>query len=255
MMEQLQNSHVVVFGVGGVGSYTAEALVRSGVGHLTLVDFDLVCTTNTNRQLHALQGTAGKPKVAVMAERLQRINPAALIEPVKSFYRAESSERLLGLEGTRPDFVVDAIDNMTAKCHLIATCHAEGIPLIVACGAAARLDPTRIKIADLNRTQMDPLARAVRKILREKYDFPSKALTGIPAIYSDEEPIVPTDLAYDSGEGFRCVCPQGDNGLHSCEDRNRIEGSAGFVTGAFGLIAASAVIRGLKGESLLPVTR
>lgn len=253
-MELLQNSHVVIFGVGGVGSYTAEALVRSGVGHITLVDFDLVCTTNTNRQLHALQGTAGKPKVEVMAERLQRINPAALIEPVKSFYRAESSERLLGLEGVRPDFVVDAIDNMTAKCHLIATCHAEGIPVIVACGAAARLDPTRIKIADLNRTQMDPLARAVRKILREKYDFPSKSLTGIPAIYSDETPIAPTDLTYDVGEGFRCVCPQGDNGLHSCEDRNRIEGSAGFVTGAFGLVAASAVIRGLKGEALLPVT-
>ncbi|MBD89198.1 MAG: tRNA threonylcarbamoyladenosine dehydratase [Deltaproteobacteria bacterium] len=251
-MELLQNSHVVVFGVGGVGSYTAEALVRSGVGRLTLVDFDLVCTTNTNRQLHALQGTAGKPKVEVMAERLQRINPAALIEPIKSFYRAESSERLLGLGDKTPDFVVDAIDNMTAKCHLIATCHDEGIPLIVACGAAARLDPTRIQIADLNRTQMDPLARAVRKILREKYGFPSRALTGIPAIYSDEPPIIPTDLAYDVGEGFRCVCPQGDNGLHSCEDRNRIEGSAGFVTGAFGLAAASAVVRALKGEPLLP---
>jgi tRNA A37 threonylcarbamoyladenosine dehydratase len=251
VMALLQRSHVVVFGVGGVGSYTAEALVRSGVGHVTIVDFDLVCTTNTNRQLHALQGTAGKPKVEVMAERLQRINPAALIEPVKSFYQAESSERLLGLLGKRPDFVVDAIDNLTAKCHLIATCHEEGIPLVVACGAAARLDPTRVKIADLNRTEMDPLARAVRKILREKHGFPSRTLTGIPAIYSDEVPIAPTDLAYDSGEGFRCVCPQGDNGLHSCEDRNRIEGSAGFVTGAFGLVAASAVIRALKGEALL----
>ena len=251
-MARLQEAHVVVFGVGGVGSFTAEALVRSGVGRLSLVDFDLVCTTNTNRQLHTLQGTTGKAKVEVMADRLRTINPAAEILPIKSFYREESSARLLGLGGSEPDFVVDAIDNITAKCHLIATCHGRDLPLVVTCGAAARLDPTRIRVVDLNRTQVDPFARAVRRVLRERHGFPSRRLTGIPAIYSDESPVTPQDMAYDEGEGFRCVCPHGNNGLHSCEDRNRIEGSAGFVTGAFGLVAAAAAVRGLTGQAIIP---
>jgi tRNA A37 threonylcarbamoyladenosine dehydratase len=248
-MDRLLTAHVMVFGIGGVGSFAAESLVRSGVGRVTIVDFDLVCATNTNRQLHALQGTAGEAKVEVMAERLRRINPQAEVVALKEFYNAESSERLLGLA---PDFVVDAIDNMTAKCHLIATCQDREIPLVVSCGSAARLDPTRVKVMDLNRTQMDPMARAVRKILREKYAFPSRRLTGIPAVCSEEEPIAPQGLRYDGDEGFRCVCPQGKNDLHSCEDRNRIDGSAGFVTGTFGMVAAATAVRGLLGQEILP---
>jgi len=247
-MDRLLTAHVMVFGIGGVGSFAAESLVRSGVGHVTIVDFDLVCATNTNRQLHALQGTAGEAKVEVMAERLRRINPQAEITPLKEFYNAQSSERLLALA---PDFIVDAIDNMTAKCHLIATCHERGIPLVVSCGSAARLDPTRVRVVDLNRTQMDPMARAVRKILRERYDFPSRRLTGIPAVCSEEEPIAPQGLRYDGDEGFRCVCPQGKNDLHSCEDRNRIDGSAGFVTGTFGMVAAATAVRGLLGQETI----
>ena len=248
-MDRLLTAHVMVFGIGGVGSFAAESLVRSGVGKVSIVDFDLVCATNTNRQLHALQGTAGEAKVEVMAERLRRINPQAEIVALKEFYNAESSERLLGMA---PDFIVDAIDNMTAKCHLIATCQRLGIPLVVSCGSAARLDPTRVQVVDLNRTQMDPMARAVRKILREKYDFPSRRLTGIPAVCSEEEPIAPQGLRYDGDEGFRCVCPQGKNDLHSCEDRNRIDGSAGFVTGTFGMVAAATAVRVLLGEEILP---
>jgi tRNA A37 threonylcarbamoyladenosine dehydratase len=247
-MEKLATSHVMLFGVGGVGSFAAEAVVRSGVGRVTLCDFDLVCATNANRQLHALQDTTGRPKVEVMAERLARVNPQATIRPVQEFYRADTAESLLS---DPPDFVIDAIDNMTAKGHLIATCKERGIPLVVSCGAAARMDPTRVRVVDLNRTEGDHLARSLRKILRLKHGFVSRALTGIPAVMSDEPARLPQELAYDQGEGFRCVCPQGQNDFHSCEHRNRIDGSAGFVTGVFGLTAASVAVRALTGERIL----
>lgn len=251
-MSRLEKAHVIVFGVGGVGSFTAEALVRSGVGTVTLVDFDLVCATNANRQLHALQGTTGEPKVVVMAERLRRINPKVTVITRQEFYNQATSERLLSAPDAPPiDFVVDAIDNMTAKCHLIQTCRDRGIPMVVVMGAAGRMDPTQVQVADLNRTLMDPFARMVRKVLREKHGFPSKSLTGIPAVFSDEPKIAPQDLLYDHGEGFRCVCPQGQNDFHSCEHRNVIEGSAGFVTGTFGLAAASVAVRTLIGQKVL----
>lgn len=251
-MARLERAHVIVFGVGGVGSFAAEALARSGVGMITLVDFDLVCATNANRQLHALQGTTGEPKVAVMAERLRRINPKVVVHTRQEFYHAASSERLLeGVEGHPIDYVIDAIDNMTAKCHLIQTCRDRKLPFVVVMGAAGRMDPTQVKVVDLNRTEMDPFARMVRKVLREKHGFPSRALTGIPAVFSDEPKISPQELLYDGGEGFRCVCPQGQNDFHSCEHRNQIEGSAGFVTGTFGLAAASVAVRTLIGENVL----
>jgi tRNA A37 threonylcarbamoyladenosine dehydratase len=251
-MARLERSHVIVMGVGGVGSFAAEALVRSGVGVITLVDFDLVCATNANRQLHTLQGTTGEPKVEVMAERLRRINPKVQVLTRQVFYNAQTSEALLFAEGApRIDFVVDAIDNLTAKCHLIETCKRHGIPLVVVMGAAGRMDPTQVRVVDLNRTEMDPFARMVRKVLREKHGFPSRALTGIPAVFSAEPKIDPKELAYDGGDGFRCVCPQGQNDFHSCEHRNQIEGSAGFVTGTFGLAAASVAVRTLIGERVV----
>lgn len=250
-MNVLQNSFVIVFGIGGVGSFTAEALIRSGVGRLRIVDFDDVCVTNTNRQLHALKGNIGKPKVDLMAERLRLINPMAEIEAVKLFYQADCSEELLA--GT-PDFVVDAIDQFTAKCHLIATCRARDIPLISSMGAAGRWDPTQIAVTDLNKTSHCRMAVNVRKILREKHDFPKgRAAWGIEAIYSTETVQAPMELAYDQGTGFVCVCPQGNNGLLTCDRRVRIDGSASFVTGSFGLVAASVVVKGLverRGESI-----
>lgn len=251
-MARLESAHVIVMGVGGVGSFTAESLVRSGVGTVTLVDFDLVCATNMNRQLHALQGTTGDPKVEVMAERLRRINPKSRVITRQLFYCAETSDQLLFADDAPAvDLVVDAIDNMTAKCHLIATCRDREIPVVVSMGAAGRLDPTRIRVVDLNRTEVDPFARMVRKVLRTKHGFPSRALTGIPTVFSDEPKIDPQELAYDGGEGFRCVCPQGQNDFHSCEHRNQIEGSAGFVTGAFGLAAAATAVRMLIGEEVI----
>ena len=209
--------------------------------------FDDVCVTNTNRQLHALKGNIGKPKSALMGERLRLINPMAEIDDRKIFYQAESSEELL--DG-KPDFVIDAIDQFTAKCHLIATCKERNIPLVSSMGAAGRMDPTRVQMTDLNRTHHDKMALNVRQILREKYEFPrGKAKWGIPAVFSDEEMILPKPLGYESETGFVCVCPQGQNGLLSCDRRARIDGSASFVTGTFGMVLASAAIKGILGRN------
>jgi tRNA A37 threonylcarbamoyladenosine dehydratase len=247
-MARLLDSHVLVIGLGGVGSFAAEALARSGVGRLTLVDFDLVCVTNTNRQLQALRGTVGQPKASVLAERLRLVHPDAKIRPVPLFYDARLSDVLLGGgELGRPDHVLDAIDNVTAKCHLLASCRARGLPVLCATGAAGRWDPTAIRVADLSETTIDPLAATVRRVLREKHDFPRKGSFGIPAVYSTERPRPPEALGYDGDEGFSCVCPNGDNDVHTCDDRNVIWGTASFVTGAFGLAAASVVVRQLVG--------
>lgn len=241
-MRRLLGAHVVVVGLGGVGSWTAEALARAGVGRLRLVDFDLVCVTNANRQLHAMKGTTGRNKVEVMAERLRLVHPTARIEAMPRFYEADSSEAVLADE---PDLVVDAIDNLTAKAHLIATCRARGIPLVVSGGASGRLDPTQVRTADLSEIAGDPFLAALRKILRKRHAFSRETPWAIPTVHSLEPPSDPLALAYDGGEGFRCVCPQGDNGKHTCDQRNLIYGTAGFVTGAFGLAAAAEAVRQL----------
>ncbi len=244
-MARLASSRITVFGIGGVGSHAAEALVRSGVGHVLLVDFDRICVTNSNRQLHTMKGTLGKSKVDVMADRLRAINPDASISTRKEFYSARTSESLLMPE---PDLVIDAIDNVTAKLHLIMTCRRQQIRLISSMGAAARLDPTRVRVVDLADTCVDPLARHVRKSLQKKHGLDCTKPTGIRAVFSDETPIAPVDLAYDT-DGFDCVCPSGDNGLHDCDHRNRVDGSAAFVPAAFGLAAAAAAVRWLLGRS------
>lgn len=246
-LARLMDARVLVFGLGGVGSFAAEALARSAVGKLVLIDFDEICITNVNRQLHALKGNVGRNKVDVMAERLRLIHPAGEVTAVPAFYSESESDALLAGE---IDFVLDAIDNVTAKAHLIARCLERGLPLVSSMGAAARLDPTRIKTADLAQTHKDPLARHVRKLLRQHHGLSinEREALGVTAVFSDEDPIDPSDVSYDRGQGFRCVCPNGDNGLHSCEKRSRIEGSAGFVTGAFGLACASVVVRRLIGR-------
>ncbi len=240
---KLAGARVLVFGVGGVGSFTAEALARSGVGALCLVDFDRVCITNTNRQLHAMKGTVGREKVEVMAERLRLVHPACEVEAVPAFYEASRSDELLA---GRIDYVVDAIDNLSAKAHLVATCLARGLPLVSSMGAAARLDPTAIAVADLAATTKDPFAKALRKLLRKKHGLALERGTasGVKAVYSTEDPRDPLPPAYDA-EGFQCVCPGGPNGMQDCHMRRRIDGTASFVTGAFGLAAASVVVRDL----------
>lgn len=249
-MERLFATHAMVVGVGGVGSYAAEMLARSGVGRLTLIDFDEVCVTNVNRQLHALQGTVGRRKVDELAARFARVNPKAEVEAIPAFYDEGSSSELLD---RGPDYVIDAIDSVTAKAHLIASCLARGLPVISSTGSGGRLDPTAIRVADLADVSGDPLARHLRKLLRSKYGLEGDAKAGpfgVPAVYSIEPAREPVELAYDGGEGFRCVCPQGraPDRPFSCERRNRIYGTAGFVTGAFGFACASRVVRHAVGE-------
>lgn len=249
-MSKLFNSRVAVIGLGGVGSFAAESLARSGVGCIDLVDFDLVCITNSNRQLQAMKGTIGKAKAEILADRLALINPKAQINAVQYFYNERTSEKLLNPQGQALDYVIDAIDNVTAKCHLLATCRKLGIPVVSSTGASGRFDPTAIEVTDLAKTKVCPLARDVRKILRSQYGFPSgKRKFKIPAVYSSEIPAKPLELTYDNGEGFRCVCPGGSNGMHSCDKRSVIYGTAGFVTGTFGMVCASVAVKSIAGMS------
>lgn len=241
-MKKLMSSHVLVIGLGGVGSWAAEMLVRSGIGKITIVDFDEICVTNFNRQLHTLQGSVGSQKVDVMAERLAKINPACVIKPIARFFNADSRDEIFA---ERPDFVLDAIDSITVKCLLLAHCKEQNIPIVTSTGSGGRMDPTRIQIADLSETEIDPLARSVRRILRQQYGFSDKGSFGIPAVYSNEPATEPTELKYDNGKGFKCVCPQNDNPYFNCDNRNLIMGNAGFVTGAFGMACASYVVREL----------
>jgi len=249
-LDRLAKSTVTVFGIGGVGSFAAEALVRSGVGRLILVDYDRICVTNVNRQLHAMKGTLGKSKVAVMAERLRLVNPDAVIETRAEFYSAETSARLLVPE---PDVTIDAIDNMAAKMHLIATCVRDRLRLVSAMGAAARLDPTAVRVADLSETRVDPFARDLRRNLRRKHDLDCTQPVGVWAVYSEESPTPPQALAYDDG-AFQCVCPGGQNGVNDCEHKHRVEGSVSFVPSVFGMTAASVAIKLLLGIPL-PIPR
>lgn len=241
-MKKLMNSHVMVIGLGGVGSWAAEAVARSGVGRVTVIDFDQICITNSNRQLHALTGLVGQYKSDVMAERLRKVNPQASIEGLQKFYNESTAEEILG---RHPDLIIDAIDNVTAKCHLLATCRDRGIPVICSTGSGGRMDPTLIRSGDLSETEIDPLARAVRRILRQQYGFPENGRFGITAVYSTEPARDPLELDYDGGKGFQCVCPQGDNGLNTCDRKNLIMGNTSFVTGSFGFACASLAVRHL----------
>jgi tRNA threonylcarbamoyladenosine dehydratase len=254
-VNRLMDARVVVFGCGGVGSFAAESLARSAIGHLMLVDFDDVCVTNANRQLPALMGHIGKPKVWVMRDRLRLINPSAQIESKRAFYNAARADELLvppKAWGERWDFVVDAIDNMTAKAHLLAECRRRGIPVVSSMGAAGKLDPTQLRTADLADAIVCPLARELRSILRKKYDFPLEGPMGITAVFSTERRHWPKALTYDHGEGFSCVCPKGDDevkevreNLHSCDEKTLIDGSVSYVTGTFGLGCAAVVVNTL----------
>ena len=249
---RLARAHVMIVGVGGVGSWAAESLVRSGIGAVTLVDFDDVCITNFNRQLHALEGRVCEPKAEVMAQRLRLINPAAAIRVLPLFYQAENSAQVLDL---RPDFVVDAIDCLSSKCHLLAACRDRGIRVVCSTGSGGRLDPARLAVADLSRTDVDPLAKMARKILRQKHGFPrdGQGEFGIPAVFSREDPSLPQEMSYDHGGKQRCFCARRNNEFFNCDDRNVILGTAAFVTGAFGLHCAAVVVRGLLEPAMAPV--
>lgn len=230
----------MVVGVGGVGSWAAESLARSGVGHLTLVDPDDLCVTNTNRQIHALDGNFGRPKTAALAARLQAIHPDIVIESVAAFFSEKNAEELLD---RRPDAVIDAIDSLRAKCLLLAGCRARGVPCVTSGAAGGRRDPTRIRRGDLAHSAKDALLAEVRRRLRREFGFPKAPERGpipefgIEAVFSEETPVYPTcdggvsiERPGDLPGGLRC-----DAGY----------GSITHVTATFGLVAAGRVLERL----------
>jgi tRNA threonylcarbamoyladenosine dehydratase len=206
-----------------------EALARTGVGSLTLVDFDEVCISNTNRQLPAFATTIGKSKVAVMTERVRAINPECVVYAREEFFTAVTAEAILS---QKFDCVLDAIDSLANKCLLIVRCVQAGTSIVTVGGAGGRRDPTAIKIADLSETSHDPLLQKVRKALRADYGFPSRGRFNVPAVFSPETPILP-DGSVCTGERLNC---------------NTGYGTAAFVTGAFGFAAAGCVVKAILSE-------
>ncbi len=240
---RLRCAHVTVVGVGGVGSFAVEALARSGIGHLTLVDGETVSATNLNRQLHALNTTIGQPKVEVMKQRLHCLSEELRVDAVHARYLDETAAQLVPLAGPeRPDIVVDAIDNVTSKMHLIARCKTGGIAIVSCMGAGGRLDPTRIVCGDLCETKGDHFARDVRKFLRRRHGIDCSKRTGILAVWSTEPGRKAMKLTDDAQSGIPDVNPDipGIRGP-------RCQASAVFVTAAMGMTAASLVIRQLLG--------
>lgn len=242
--QRLAQARMMVVGLGGVGSYAAEALARSGIGHLTLVDFDQVCLTNLNRQVHALRRTVGAAKSSVMAERCRAINPKATVVPEQVFYDAENAERLLA---PGYDYVLDAIDNVTAKLHLLESCVRRGQPVVSAMGVGGRTDPSRIKVSDIAFTAKDPLAKVIRSTLRQR-----GIESGFEAVWTDEEP---NELDAEVAEAFHCICPNGENEHHSCGHRNVVQGTVSWMPAMFGLAMAGTAVNRLLGRPVLSADR
>ncbi|CEH33157.1 tRNA threonylcarbamoyladenosine dehydratase [Romboutsia lituseburensis] len=215
-IEKLKKSNVIVFGVGGVGSFAAEAIARAGVGNLTIVDFDDVDITNINRQLPALHSTVGKYKVEVMKERILDINPNINIKAIRNVYNKDTSEEILCEDY---DYVVDAIDMVTSKIHLIETCKSKGLEIISSMGMGNKLDPTKIVVTDIHKTSMCPLAKVMRKELKDR------RIKKLKVVYSTEKP---SDLKKKILNGKK-ITP----------------GSTSFVPSVGGLIIASVVINDL----------
>jgi tRNA A37 threonylcarbamoyladenosine dehydratase len=226
-LARLRLAHVCVIGIGGVGSWAVEALARSAIGQLTLIDLDDVCVSNVNRQLHALDGFVGRPKTIVMAERARAINPQCQINAVAEFFTPDTAAHLLAPQFT---YVIDAIDNVAHKALLIARCRERQLPLITVGAAGGRRDAGAIRLTDLAAATHDALLAQVRKKLRDDHGFPreKKTLFQVPCIYSPETPHRPA-ACESSGAGLRLDCESG-------------YGTASFVTGTFGLMAAGYVV-------------
>ena len=233
-VERFRSAHVVVVGVGGVGSWTVEALARSGIGKLTLIDLDDVCVSNVNRQLHALDGTVGRPKVEVLAERCRAIQPGIeVVEDIAFATPTNLAERI----PEDADHLVDAIDSVVAKAALISWCKRRKLPITVTGAAGGQTDPTRIRVADLARTEHDPLLAKVRARLRRDFGFSRnpKRRFSVECVYSDEQ------LVYPSPDGEVCLQKPG-SGESTRLDCASGFGAATFVTGSFGFVAASRVL-------------
>lgn len=231
-MERLKGATVAVFGVGGVGSFAAEALARTGVGHLVLIDNDTVCMTNINRQIHATTKTIGKAKTLVMKERIADINPEAEVTTIDGFFLPESADDFFPVPY---DYVIDAIDTVSGKIGLVLACRERSIPIISCMGAGNKLDPTKLKAMDISRTTVDPIARVMRKKLKEL------RVPKLKVVCSTEKPL----KVSQSGCGANCICPPGS--ARNCDRRRAVPGSISFVPSVAGLILAGEVIRDLCG--------
>ena len=232
-LEKLDRAHVCIIGLGGVGSWIAEALARSAIGGLTLIDLDDVCVTNTNRQLPAMEGEYGRPKIDVLAERIERINPACRVTRHHAFLTEATAEELIQPGYT---FVVDAVDRMTPKALIIARSRELGLDVVTIGGAGGRRDPTRIRVGDLGATSGDMLLKLVRKKLRRSHNWPpGKGHTmGVAAVYSSEPQVYPWS------NGDLCATAEPGSNLHM--DCASGFGAASFVTGAFGFAAAGEIV-------------
>lgn len=232
-MERLAASRVAVFGIGGVGGYTTEALVRSGVGEIDLIDDDRVCLTNINRQIYATRRTVGKYKVDAAADRIAEINPEARVRAFKTFYTPETAGQF---DFSQYDYIVDAIDTVTGKLALAEHAYAAGTPIISSMGAGNKMDPTAFEVSDIYSTSVCPLARVMRRELKRR------GIPGLKVVYSKEKPLVPID---DMAVSCRthCICPP--DTARKCTQRRQVPGSNAFVPSVVGLIIAGEVIKDL----------
>lgn len=236
-MKKLSETKVAIFGIGGVGGYVAEALVRTGVGAFVLIDDDKVCLTNLNRQIIATRKTVGQYKAEVMRDRILEINPAADVEVRKCFYLPENANEF---DFSEYSYVVDAVDTVTAKLEIIMRAKESNVPVISCMGAGNKLDPTKFQVADIYKTTMCPLAKVMR------HECKKRGIQKLKVVYSTEKPIRPSE---DMSISCRtnCICPPGAE--HKCTERRDIPGSVAFVPSVAGLIVAGEVIRDLIGAS------
>ena len=229
-IEKLNNSKVAIFGLGGVGSFVMEGLVRAGVENFVLIDDDKICLTNLNRQIIATRKTIGKYKVDVAKERILEINPNSKVETFQEFYMPDTKTEIL----TKDLDVVDCIDTVTAKIFLVTKCEELGIPIISAMGTGNKLDPSRFEITDIYKTSVCPLAKVMRKELRKRN------VKKLKVIYSKEEPIIPNEYSQSSCK-TNCICPPGTK--RKCAIRNQVPGSISFVPSVAGLMIAGEVVK------------
>ena len=232
-MERLYHARVAVFGIGGVGGYTVESLARSGIGTLDLIDDDRVCLTNLNRQILATRKTVGQYKVDVAEQRIREINPNAVVHTYKTFYAPQTAEQF---DFSQFDYVVDAIDTVTAKLKLVEQAQKAGVPIISCMGAGNKVDPTAFEVADIYKTSVCPLARIMRRELRKR------GIQKLKVVYSKEPAITPIE---DMSISCRthCICPPGT--ARKCTQRRQVPGSNAFVPAAAGLVLAGEVVKDL----------
>lgn len=231
-LEKLSNTKVAIFGLGGVGSFVLEGLVRAGIGNFVLIDDDKICLTNLNRQILATRKTVGQPKVEAAKQRILDINPDANVEIHQEFFMPETE----GILDNSIDYIVDCIDTVTAKIELVVRADKLNIPIISCMGTGNKLDPTRFEVTDIYKTSVCPLAKVMRKELR------SRGIKKLKVVYSKEEPVRLNETTENSCK-HNCICPPGTK--RKCTIRNQVPGSVSFVPSVAGLIIAGEVVKSI----------